>query len=865
MEVRKKLTIESNDNTESVKSKLNDFNDTTYNHGDFIGVYAKDNENGIKILGNIDIPYEIGEKYDDGIQNDDFMNNVRFNIKEDAIYAIYNEAPKMEIPEGTVNIYKGDEIYVYDNVKVSDDLDKNISNINITISEEDREKLQNVDLTINKEEVVTVYLNLSDSWGRSVSSQRTFKVKNALERNVMTFSAYNNPNTTEAFEISFDLANKKLKTRQILNEGRVNSDGEGIIYAISVYNKDGQLKDNSTINFNATDTFDTNGTARQKLESINDISFEYGDYIKFSGGQLFRIGINGAVRDQIEDYSNKINQATDGKNTKFIIEDTGIKTKLENFDNLTESQNIIEFVGSGGRKPLRMKIDNNTNRIEVLQGLENDVDGAYDLKGQEFGVDAHILTITLHREGNTEITATAKSQQRATENVFRHFDGQRFTDGDYIEIRSLKPAGVRILGNVEYDKAEYPEIDFSMGFDTKETLEKTNIYLGKPKENGGKTIKITADPTPIVIDAEDKRVQQGDTSFSITDGVKVNYGNGQQVPIPESAVENGVARLSNGDTVRVEGNVDVHQIGLYAVKYTVTNSYGVTTSKTRNINIYAPAGLGLRKSDATPTIEKGSILPKEEAIKERLKEFVVATDTDGTDISDKIEVDLKNFNQEEEGTYKVAYSVKSGFEDIITKEVDVNVVRTISVGVPTKIPFQVVTNLMENNNNDEFISGVLKLANNRTSDVEVYLKDFNAQEGNTLEIVNHDYTRDWDNLPVEESMRKLALGIYTSGNINGGNTSHSNPIWLNSKKGESTKQNSETKLGTIPKATLTEKTPEGSETPTRQGESSTEGSNTSSKVTITPTEGRISFTSKHGKNFKGGTARGKFDLVFSFK
>ncbi len=109
MKVRKKLTIESNDNTESVKSKLNTFNDTTYEPGDFIGVYAKDNENGIKILGNIDIPYEINEKYDDGIQNDDFMNNVRFNIKEDAIYAVYNQAPTMEVPEEAAVIYK----YVY--------------------------------------------------------------------------------------------------------------------------------------------------------------------------------------------------------------------------------------------------------------------------------------------------------------------------------------------------------------------------------------------------------------------------------------------------------------------------------------------------------------------------------------------------------------------------------------------------------------------------------------------------------------------------------------------------------------------------------------------------------------------------------
>ncbi len=33
----------------------------------------------------------------------------------------------------------------------------------------------------------------------------------------------------------------------------------------------------------------------------------------------------------------------------------------------------------------------------------------------------------------------------------------------------------------------------------------------------------------------------------------------------------------------------------------------------------------------------------------------------------------------------------------------------------------------------------------------------------------------------------------------------------------------------------------------------------------TPSEGKLSFTSKHGKNFIGGTYKGKFKLVFKFE
>lgn len=857
MKVKKELTIESTDDTESVISKLNDFNDTDYKHGDFIGVYAKDKEKGIKILGNIDIPYEIKEKYDDGIQNDDFMNNVRFNIKQDAIYAIYNQAPTMNVPSDVVEVYKGDEIHVYENVRVSDDLDKDISNINITISEEDRQKLN----TIGEQQTVT--LILSDSWGRSVSATRTYNVKNALERNIITFNAHNRNVTKEAFEISFDLKTNRLRTRQILTEGVVNDDASGIIYRIEIYDKDGALK-RDPIEFSVKDSFGTGGEATNKISSIDGLEFAYGDYIKFSGVQIFRVGIKGEVRNPIEDYSDKIQQVTDGKNTKFIIEDSGIRTELDNVDNLTESQNIIEFLGSGGRKPLRMKIDNESGDIDVLEGIENDVDGSYDYQGNEFGVDKPILTITLHRTSGENISVTAKAQQTAGHNVFERFDGATFSEGDYIEIRSLKPSGVRILGNVEYNEDEYPGVDFSMGFDTAENLDKSNLYLGRSND-GIKTIEIQSDPTPIVIDAEDVRVEQKDPNFSLTNGVKVDYGNGVQVPIPESAARNGIARLSNGDTVRIDGTVDVNQIGLYAVTYTVTNSYGITVSKTRNINVYAPPGLVLKNEGTNPTIEKGSILTNNEAIKERLKTFVVATDTDGTDISDKIQVDLNGFDQEKEGNQKVIFSVKNGFNEITRKDVDFTVVRTISVGVPTKIPFQVVTNLMDSNNNDEFISGVLKLTNNRTSDVDVYLEAFNAQDGNTMQIVDPSYTDNWDNLSVEDSMTKMALGLYTSENINGGNIndeniSKSNPVWL-----ESDKRDYQTKLGTIPRATLSEKTPEGSETPTKQGESSTDGNDISPGATLIPTQGRISFTSKHGKNFKGGNARGKFDLVFSFR
>lgn len=61
-----------------------------------------------------------------------------------------------------------------------------------------------------------------------------------------------------------------------------------------------------------------------------------------------------------------------------------------------------------------------------------------------------------------------------------------------------------------------------------------------------------------------------------------------------------------------------------------------------------------------------------------------------------------------------------------TEEViNITVSRTINVSVPTTIPFQVVTNLKKKEDDDgedldPFISGVMNVKNNNTSDVKCF-------------------------------------------------------------------------------------------------------------------------------------------------
>ena len=281
----------------------------------------------------------------------------------------------------------------------------------------------------------------------------------------------------------------------------------------------------------------------------------------------------------------------------------------------------------------------------------------------------------------------------------------------------------------------------------------------------------------------------------------------------------------------ITGNVDTSKVGLNEIKYEVTNSIGLTTTVYRNVNVYSEAKITMRNGK-TPTLEQGSIPNTEEGKTAYLKSLVEAHDTDEGDLSDKIVVKSTNLNPEQAGTYNVTYSVTNGFRKETTFDLQVQVIRTISVDVPTIIPFQIVTNLKDKTA-DPFVAGMLKLKNNKTSDVKVYVESF-TKEANSgeLDIVKPDTVTDWNAISEADSMKKMALGIFVESGMTASNeATKDNPLWF-----ENT-MTTETFIGTLPRATdLT-----------------------------TPHEAKLSFKSEHGKNFNFGRAKGKFELVFRFE
>ena len=84
----------------------------------------------IKIQGEVHENNKLGEAgneeqdYSQTITKNDYIDNVRFNLTEDGIHAIYNKAPKITVTsKEMLTAYAGDIIDYTKNIEVKDDRD----------------------------------------------------------------------------------------------------------------------------------------------------------------------------------------------------------------------------------------------------------------------------------------------------------------------------------------------------------------------------------------------------------------------------------------------------------------------------------------------------------------------------------------------------------------------------------------------------------------------------------------------------------------------------------------------------------------------------------------------------------------------
>ena len=911
--VKKVLSITTLDlaSRSDINSKLSAFNNTQFEFGDYISIYAKQDTNNVRITGNIDKPNNIKEDYSTGITEPDYMYNVRFKINEDAMDAIYNEAPTIKIlnPEQVIEVYCGDDIDYGNGAEISDDHDLDIGSNNITLSENDKNAMAGVgEHTIN--------LILTDSWGRSVSVKRKYNVKSSIDRNVISFPGRENNTDGVAFEVGFNSEEKKIKLIE-KNNITIQQHNHKLFFKINVYNSNNQKKI-TEIELYSDDRGNTD-----KLNSLEDLTFEYGDYITIYAYQTGRVKIRGPVRNQLEDYSDGVQLADDLASTCFYITEAGLRSEFKP-EVLGKNESLIEFIGTNGGTPFKLKFDHTNKTVsfpETSEFYNYDAPANKDVfKVNYYNSNTGVVTSYLSKgQGNTGVNADLRRQLESG-----------FHDDDYLSFEYLDIPdsfyGLRLTGNVNIEDSADEDLkkeNYSDGIQNKRNLTEVRFYLNKDGQPGIFPVRVKAAK---ITGADDIDVLQG-SRFNLKEHVEATDADGTVLTTNMTVTgDNTLARSVND-----RWDLDTSRIGLYYAKYEVQNREGIKTTVYRNIRVYTNATLALRDTSQTITMEQGAY-PTVESKKEFLKQFALAQDPEalGSDaaeinknLTDKIDVDVSNIDIETPGNYNITYSVVNDYGKKSELETTVSVVRTINVSVPTTLPFQVVTNLLNTddttNTQDPFVSGVLKLKNNRTSDVRVSIESFTKEDSSgELNIVNPSTVENWDTLSKEESMSKMSLGIFVKsgfkdetntpgagGDSNPGSGSESNPGAGDTDSGNGSTPGTSEPSTPSPDASTSggASSEDGASGGTGGGETegdlgSSEDTNQDStsrtandvlngrKVTWlvpnateetfmgtlprasslqTPSEGKLSFTSKHGKNFIGGTYKGKFKLVFKFE
>ena len=832
--------------------------------------------------------------YENGVSDIDKIQNVRFKFTDLGLEAVYNNAPIIKIdkdikldgtkrntnsnveenssqPTRTSNTEdfdgtKGDDFNYLRGVTISDDHDTlTKDNVEVKWNEKfvgDNTNYENAEETVlekssdgehtlagngikvygdQKVGKNTLYYKVTDSWGRVTFGQRkNIMLKNGIVQNVVRF------NTDGKIIMKFEKveANEqeagKIKIKfEVSDFGRLTDATDTKYYEIKVTKPQGEpITVTLDGNFNKTRVCDA-------LSTINEKEFPYGTKIEIYAGHPQIFSIDGPVRNAAEDYSDKVQNPENLINTKFEITDAGLKATYipPTTDQINKNENLISLVAPE-KIPLKIKISPNGRDGGVISVVDKN-------RTWLDGTDANVVfrMILKHADGTTVREININGNKFADlDEVLNKFRDLTYKFGDTLTIWHKTPKKVIIRGKVENAREDYSD-----GVDNSLNLTEAVFKL---TENG---LVATYKSAPQIMGMIDIEVEKGES---------INY---DLLKNSVSAKDNIDGNI-NKDAIRYgDENINTNKVGMYEFTYTVTNSNQRTTTKSSTITVYDRPTI--EKNDKA-TIELNSIQSDKESIEKYLKEAVDVSDDDDKlyNKTTKVEVKSNDVNPNVAGTYHATYVATDLYGKTTEKEVDIQVVRTINVTVPTKIPFQVVTNLMpsENGNieNNGFVSGVLKLKNNNTSPVKVSVASF-AKIANSgeLEVVDPN-SCNWDDMNEQDSMTKMALGLYikdkslTQSNYN----ESSNPLWLSTNK-----QNSDDSAN--PDSPSDSQEP-SSRTGTTEDSSGDKVNVINKELGVlpaketgsdTPKEASIGFTSKHGKNFIGGSVKGKFELIFKFE
>ena len=826
------------------------------------------------------------ELYDSGAVKKDNIVNVRFEITDAGLEALYNNAPSIYISSDNFSKYLGETYKLTEGVNVYDDLDGTLGESSIkttyrktgnlpaestngstqsgstssstrTSSEGsdnssdtpnignsvENNNTSNGDTTNKLPEDPGLYeitYIATDSWGRQSTATRNITINPGINRHELLFGGRDNlDHDLTAFKLKLT-ENNNTKKPKITFEAFVykvieKSHGIPEYYNIKIFRGNVENNTSETVFSGLVDAQDNPKDANFSIKSIEGKELEYGDKIKITAKQTPNFSIKGEILgDVYTDYSKGVGNRYYLDYVTFEITKNGL---VAHYDDSTMAidENVFTIVDRGGLNPFRIKIkpttSNTENSIGTLIVTKNGEEILYDDRDSS----KKILKISLIRaKKNSSVQNIQKDFTGGKANSGQNntnlnaFNNVEVYEGDYLEISFKKPEMIYFMG--KYNSRSNSKVDYNEGAKEADNLENVRFYFTKDTSNESRTGESNSILLPVYNEAPEitgmdfKRVPVNNT-YDLLQGVvtsdQIDDALNKKVKLVIKCTELGInktvtqnankvtsssgirsifSRTTNStnsnDSTTVfnkdtsnEGTIDANleidmtafnykfdKSGIFNIEYTMTDSWGRTTTEYRTIQVYGSPEIEPKKDVVqnetteqgekvgTVTVELNSMKDNIEAYMESyFRSLVSISDVEDDDKDLKVEIEGQ-VNPKEVGIYPVNYKVTDTHGNITMYKINVNVVKTIKATVTTDIPFQVVTNLLKENGTaenieDRFVSSKIRIKNNNpNSKMEVYVKGLSKSEGD-LELVNGD-NFEFNSLNKFEALRKMALGLY---------------------------------------------------------------------------------------------------------
>lgn len=488
-EQKEKFSVELKGKDTGNSEKLEPLKSLNYEVGDFIQITPTDSKDVLKITGNIqgDVDKQ-KEDYSDGIDNYDYIGNVRFQVEEDHLKTVYNEAP---VINGLTDIEESENPMndILTGISIKDDHDGDIDNSKIVPL-----------ITELEGGVLEVSYTVEDSWGRKATGKRKISPKKVEQEevkqeepkiireeiNLRTGSSNSSDSQTTLtglaaniitvegtpyygsqiarFEIRFDTIANQI---QIANEDgrKLSNSVDGEYFKFVLYDKDMNVKTSATL-------LGSDKSDSDKLDAINNYLFEEGDYI-------------GIWHAETKNGTNNENDPENDPSLPSFIPKLKIAGEINaltnnGLGNLTESRDYSNGMDNQDISSRRFRITKNglkevinqapqikpLNDVTIARGGEfdplkeiknNKITDDFD-KFTEDNLDARVVSISHSDFNNSKVgtqtityTVTDSWGKSSTAQMNLIVTSSNPIDEKYIELKD----GDKILFKIKFDSVEH--------------------------------------------------------------------------------------------------------------------------------------------------------------------------------------------------------------------------------------------------------------------------------------------------------------------------------------------------------------------------------------------------------------------------